>query len=531
MENKNMELNDTVEKVLDSGCWPEDVNFKEETEFICIHNQFQPLFKFENFSSYDKLLKSVAYVIRFINIIQLTSSKLPPPTGILTSEEKLRAQNAIFRQVQCESYSSEVNLLKQTNSIGVSKESTLYLCVPFMDESGIMRFKTHIANYEPVILPRSHIVTRLIIQQQHVKYLHQHTETVINELNKSYYIPKLRRIVKKVIKSCQKCKNNRAKPQNPMMSALPTARMGIYQQPFTFTGANFFGPINVKHGRKLEKRWGCLFTCLTIRAIHIEIAHGLDTDSFILCFRNFMHRRGEPREMFSDRATNFVGAEKVLKEELKQIEPELIANNFVNPELKWNFNPPASPHMGGTWERLVKSIKNALYSIEFFHTPTDARLNSYLLEVEDIINSRPLTYLPVDSDESEALTPNHFLRGSSGVKPIGQFNSNEKFLKSNWKTSQLMTQRFWNRWLNEYLPTISRRVKWCKNITPLKENDIVIICDPDSIRNSWPKGRVVKVNVGKDGIVRSAMVQTNIGIYCRPTVKLAKLDLEAEPED
>lgn len=206
---------------------------------------------------------------------------------------------------------------------------------------------------------------------------------------------------------------------------------------------------------------------------------------------------------------------------------KLIAEQFESPNMKWSFNPPASPHMGGSWERLVRSFKHAFYSIPNHRPMNDQLLRSYVKEIQNIINSRPLTYLPLSSEECSALTPNHFLRGdSSGSHPIGQFSDDVKILKWNWEMSQLYANHFWKRWILEYLPELTRRSKWWGVVSPLKEGDIVLIVDPEQKRNCWLRGRIETVHKGKDGQVRSAVVKTTTGCLTRPVAKLAKLDIE-----
>lgn len=131
------------------------------------------------------------------------------------------------------------------------------------------------------------------------------------------------------------------------MSPLPPARLGAFQRPFTFVGVDYFGPIAVTFGRKSLKRWGVVFTCLTMRAVHIEIAHSLSTDSFLMALRNFIARRGTPAEIYSDNGTNFRGADRLLKEELKNIKFNNIHSELAYKGITWKFNPPAAPHMGG----------------------------------------------------------------------------------------------------------------------------------------------------------------------------------------
>lgn len=192
------------------------------------------------------------------------------------------------------------------------------------------------------------------------------------------------------------------------MASLPPSRLASFEKPFTFTGIDYFGPLYVTVGRRKEKRWGALFTCLTLRAVHIEIAYSLDTSSCVMCINKFMARRGIPREIYTDNGTNFKAASKIFSGE---VDHTATSKQFDN--IRWKFNTPAAPHMGGAWERLVRSVKTALYNICPHMNFTDETLQGALAEVEFIINSRLLTFVSLESCDDEALTQNHLLLGSS----------------------------------------------------------------------------------------------------------------------
>lgn len=288
------------------------------------------------------------------------------------------------------------------------------------------------------------------------------------------------------------------------------ARLAMYTPSFTHTGVDYFGPLYVAVGRRIEKRWGCLFTCLSTSAIHIEIAHNLDVNSFVLCYRNLLNRRGTVRHLYSDRGTNFVGSEK-------------IAEILTDPSITWHFNPPHAPHMGGAWERLVRSVKRALMEALPQRNPTDEILRSALIEVEALVNSRPLTYVPIDSNQANALTPNDFLGIHTVVDANHVPDDSPETLINNYKTSLVIANKFWRRWVTEYLPELTRRSKWFEETPELKQGDLVIVVDPNSKRGEWPKGIVEAVKRSKDGRVRSAEVRTIHGIKNRPASKLAPL--------
>lgn len=189
----------------------------------------------------------------------------------------------------------------------------------------------------------------------------------------------------------------------------------------------------------------------------------------------------------------------------------------------WKFNPPAAPHMGGCWERLVRSVKTSLKAILTKRAPRLEVLTTLFTEAESFVNSRPLTFVSVDPHDEESLTPNHFLLGNSGgVKSPGVFNDDDFSLRRQWRISQRLTDMFWKRWVKEYLPTLTRRTKWFnKDINAIKVNDLVIIAD----ENAWPRGIIVGVFPDKDGKIRMVDVKTNNGIFRRPICKICVLGI------
>ena len=144
------------------------------------------------------------------------------------------------------------------------------------------------------------------------------------------------------------------------MASLPERRVQAFNPHFYNTGVDYFGPLLVRERRSTVKRYGCLFTCLVTREVHLEVAPWLETDSFILALRRMMARRGKPRNIYSDNGTNFVGAERELKECLDRMEQAKISDTLSQYVVQWFFNPPSAPHFGGIWERLVKSAKKKL---------------------------------------------------------------------------------------------------------------------------------------------------------------------------
>jgi len=151
----------------------------------------------------------------------------------------------------------------------------------------------------PLILDPKHEITRLIV-------MHNHLRLYCTSSKQRYWILKGLTTVQKISSSCPSCRRLRAKPEPHVMADLPDSRLGYQQPPFANTGVDYFAPILVRHGRKTEKCYGVLFTCLTTRVVHLEIAHSLDTDSCLTAVRRMMARRGRPANIWSDNGTNFV---------------------------------------------------------------------------------------------------------------------------------------------------------------------------------------------------------------------------------
>ncbi|XP_075167653.1 uncharacterized protein LOC142239764 [Haematobia irritans] len=438
-----------------------------------------------------------------------------------------KSKYILYKYAQKSEFSEEIWHLK--NKKPIEKDSILKQLNICLDENYVIRAygRAEMLNCNnAIILPTNHYITFLVVKYYHENYHHCLHEATISRIKSNFYVPKLRVVYKKVRSSCQHCKNLYAVPRPPQMATLPSARLSSFERPFTYVGIDFFGPLFVTVGRHREKRWGVLFTCLTVRAIHIEVAHSLDTSSCILCIQNFISRRGSPKEIYTDNGTNFKAVEKILREEKQHIDLHQVFSKYD--DIKWRFNPPAAPHMGGAWERLIRTVKSVLYSMLPAFKFNDETLRSALYEIEFMINSRPLTFVALDSDDDDALTPNHLLLGSAGgQKPLCEFDYD---LRQRWHNTQKFANHFWRRWVREYGPHLVRRSKWLEKVQPPSKGDVVIIVDDNLPRNSWPKGILTELYTAKDGQVRRVKVKTTSSTYERPVTKIAILDVGKRSE-
>ena len=503
----------------------DDKEIKKQN-LVCKLSCFQPSIQFERFSSWRRLSRTLAWVMKFLRPKKIARKQ--DKTDLSLEEERIGRQTTlklIQREVFDENMSKEL-------------KGKLSKLDPYFDEDDELmrvggRLKQGIFPYavkHQVILPKDHHAVKLIVMYYHEQNHHVGTEHLISILRQEFWIIAIRTIVKRVIQKCVTCQKRRAKPSEVKMADLPVDRITAGAPTFFHTGVDYFGPIQVKVLRSKVKRWGCLFTCLVTRAVHIEVSPSLEADDFINVLNRFINRRGNPEIIRSDCGTNFVGATNELKKEIERMDNLKISKSLQQKEIKWKFNPPDAPHMGGVWERLIRSIKTTL-SVILCESAilNDFTLQTVLTEIEAILNSRPLTYNSDDPNDLEPLTPNHFLLGRSSAKPLASVNYDIRSApRQKWKQVQSMSNQFWDRWSKEYLVTLTKRSKWqtTTSSTP-KDGDMVMVLEKNLVRSQWTLGRIKQTFKSSDGEVRKVDVTTKDGSYIRPLSKISLLELDS----
>lgn len=486
----------------------------------------------ERFSKWQRLIGATAWMLRYVNNCNPNRNKIS--SGMLSLDEMTYAEMKWIHHSQQRSFATEISDLKRKKLVQLN--SRIFNLSPEVDENGILRLygradrlpDSIIDQRRPIILDGNDRYVQLLIKHYHEKYNHIGHNTVLNEIKQRFWILKATVTLKKIRSDCCMCKVIKSRPQPTIMAQLPAPRLEGGNPVFHFTGVDYFGPIKIKIGRQIHKRYGALFTCLTTRAVHIEIAASESTDSFIMALRRFIARRGCPADIYSDNGSNLRGADNELKAVLQALDQDKIRGTMTTHRINWRFNPPTASHMGGSWERLVGSIKTALYATLNTVHPTEEMLSTLMAEAEHVVNSRPLLELSNDPSEPETLTPNHFLLGrSSASAPIGTFDSDDLILKKQWRASQHLADLFWKRWIKEYRPTLTKRTKWFRMGRNPRIGELVFLVDDQLPRGQWQRGIITNVFPGIDGQVRVVDVKTNKNTYRRPITKICLFDLVA----
>ena len=486
---------------------------------------------FEYYSDWSRLKRAVGWFLCLKDVLRDDSAR--PISGHLTVSEIKRAELAVIRHVQNKFYSSELHSLRSGEV--VSNSSRIKALSPLLDENGLIRIggrlaytNLPVASKHPYIIPHGHVIASLIAKSYH-DVAHVGTEWVVSLIREQFWITKVRSVVKQVSRSCLKCKKLFAKCAVQKMSDLPEERVQPDQVPFAHTGIDCFSPFIVKRARSEIKRYVCLFTCFAIRAIHLEKLDSLDTDSFLNALRRFIARRGYPCTIHSDNATNFVGGKREMSSSLKDFDVQQIEKFCVKNQIEWDFNPPYASHMGGVWERVIRTVRKVLSGLidtSISHKMSDEILETILCEAECIVNSRPLTKVSEDINDLSPLTPNHILMSRNHVAlPPGVFREADLYRKR-WRGVQHLLDLFWKQWLKQYLPELQHRVKWLKQCRNFKVGDLVLLCDENTPRGVWPMAIVTSVNVSKDGLVRTVTVRTKASSFTRPVTKLVSLECD-----
>ena len=471
-------------------------------------------------------------------------------------EDMQGAEMEIIKLTQREAFGPEIKILESLKvnesnldrhvaterKMAMKGTSQLYRLDPFLDENGIVRVGGRIRNSlysselkHPVILPRKHHVTEMVVQHFHKKTGHGGRGMTTNEIRANgFWVIGCSGAVSKCISTCVKCRKLRSPVQGQKMADLPADRLEQVP-PFTYCGVDFFGPWYTKEGRKGLKRYGCLFTCMSKRAVHIETANSLETDSFINALRRFLSIRGPMRQLRCDQGTNFIGASRELQTEMNQMNHTRVKEFLLKEQcdyFEFKMNPPSASHMGGVWERQIRTIRKVLASLMDQAGPqlNDESLRTLMCEAAAIVNSRPLSVDNLNDPTSLApLTPNHLLTMKSRVilPPPGKFQEADLYCRKQWRRVQHLTNEFWTRWKLEYLNDLQSRSKWSHPRREMKTGDIVIVKDDNLPRNQWLLARVDETYPSKDGHVRKvklAIANPTLDSKGKPTKPTSYLD-------
>lgn len=551
---KHIKLNDLFWPSLPSVNSPIELTIEESRKRVTAHFQVSscsPQVAFWNnifmrFSSFIKLKRAVAYVLRFVHNSRNPTKRV----GCLSVNELSEAVRIIIKTIQFDAFKKEILHLQDSDKLANTdcsiKNTNLRLLHPFLDGDGLMRVGGRLSNAaisfnqkHPLILPYGNHVTNLILTQEHEKLLHAGPQATLANLRLRFWPINGRRAINSIIHKCIRCHKFRATLSSQLMSDLPSIRVNR-ARPFENVGLDYAGPVNIKQSRirrtLITKGYICVFVCMATKALHLELVSNMTTKTFLSAFHRFTARRGKPSQVYSDNGKNFVGARNELHKLYRLFNNRDIAdeinNHLANDNIRWHFIPPAAPHWGGIWESGVKSVKHHLKRTMGNTTLTYEELNTLLVQIEGILNSRPLCPLSDGADEVDYLTPAHFLIGDvlTALPEETIPTLNVQHLSA-FKQIQHLKNCFWRKWSKEYLSFLQQRRKWTSQAPSVQPNSVVLVKEDNLPPLQWRVARVVETIAGKDGLVRAVKLKTPNGVFVRPITKICVLPLESAKTD
>ncbi|XP_052430381.1 uncharacterized protein LOC127971416 [Carassius gibelio] len=494
----------------------------------CVRDNF--LERLTRFSDWNTAINAIARIKRLVKRDR---------SGFISVEEREKAALVLIKAAQKEAFEEELKCLSQ-NPAKLPKNNRLYQLDPVLQNELLRvggRLRKSNAALElkhPIILPKEGIVTQLILDHCHKKIQHQGRGQTLNELRSSgYWIMGASNVVAKYIKNCVTCRKLRRPVEEQRMADLPADRVEP-SPPFLYSGIDCFGPFYTKQGRKEFKRYGLLFTCLSSRAVHLEMLEDLTTDAFLNALRCFIAIRGAVRQIRSDQGTNFVGARNELEKGLKDLDQERISTYLASKQCDFLMNVPEASHMGGVWERQIRTVRSVMNAVlaQAKGRLDDTSLRTFFYEAMLIVNNRPLTTNTINDPESlEPLTPNHLLTMKTSVPlpPPGKFIREDLYARKRWRRVQYLSEQFWSRWRKEYLANLSLRQQWHKPRRNVQIGDVVIVKEDNVHRNEWRLARVVETSADDDGLVRKVKLQMGQSKLGKKGERLTQITLLERP--
>lgn len=486
--------------------------------------------------SFYKLKKTFAFVLRFVHNCKDKNNKR---TGQITVNEMRKATTTIIKMIQGECFDNERKLIASGKNL--DKKSKLFKLNVFADSEGLIRVGGRLRNANipfnakhQIILPKHNEVTNLIIHETHRLALHAGPRLTEAILRRQYWVIDSQSTIKTELKKCFVCAKYAPRAMSQLMADLPEYRVNEPFKIFLNTAIDFAGPFFTKvstlRNSKSEKSYICVFVCMASRAIHLELVGNLTADSCIAALRRFIGRRGKVARFFSDNGTNFVKANKILQE-LSEAEKEqyqdAVDDELLSNEIEWNFSPPGSPHHNGLAEAAVKSMKTHLKKALGEKVLTLEEIHTLVCQIEGVVNSRPMCSINDDPNDTQTITPAHFLQlVPMQLAPDEDVSDVKANYLSRWQLVQKIFQQFWKQWKSEYLNQLQVRHKWCTAKEEIDVNDLVMLKEDGLPATKWSLGRIIKKHPGKDGATRVVTVKTGGTEVTRTITKVAPLPMK-----
>ena len=455
--------------------------------------------KIKNFSSFDKLLRVTARVVRSAQERSLRGIGQP-----LQAEHVSKAELLWIKHAQKQLLGNWQNRFRR---LGPSLTSGGILVVGSRISTWL---KDNWNQHHFILLPVKHPLTDLIVRKMHNRD-HGGVESTLARLLAKFWIPGVRRAIKRIKQQCVTCRKILSQSQSQVMGQVTAERL----QPcpaFYNTALDMFGPFFIKDTvkrRTKAKAYGVLFTCLSSRALYIDLVEGYSTQDFLLAFRRFVTLRGYPATLYSDAGSQLAAANKELRDMMRCWDLDDLSNTGAAHGFKWNFTKSSdAPWQNGCCESLIRLVKRTLTIVIGDNILTFSELQTVLFEVANLLNERPIGRKPgADPTAGVYLSPNDLLLGRTQIAPPqGQWAATSR-LADRFLFLQRIVTSFWKKWYRDYFPSLIIRQKWHHKERNLRPGDIVLVQENKPLRGKWKLAEVTAVESSADGNVRDVTLR------------------------
>ena len=466
---------------------------------------------FETQSSWLKAVGIAGKVMDFVKKCrsgQESSTQWPTPVEWL------------LREAQQSEYPDVISLLSQKQPL--PEDHPLESLAPVLHRGVIRvggrldRAKLPYDRRHPLLVPKGHAVATMIVSHFHKRTGHQGRHLTHGAIRQGgFHVESGKGLIKKFLSECVVCRRLRAKLATQQMSDLPLDRISS-ATPFSNCAVDVMGPWKIARGKATRsnpgetKIWVLVVSCMSSRAVHVELLDGLDTSTMKNALFRFIAVRGTVQRIRSDQGTNFVGAQS---EDKVDVDVDELQESMKNKGVEWIMNVPYASHMSGAWERKNASLRRVLEGTMALMGPrklTRDEFHTFIVESSAIVNGTPLWDVSADPSDPMPLSPSMLLtlREVPPGPPPEDFEEEDliAYGKKRWRRVQYLSDSFWKRWYDEYLHALTTRSKWNKIKRNLSVGDLVMLRDKAGPRNQWPIGRVTSVKMSKDNLVRSLEV-------------------------
>ena len=510
----------------DPSAWPVDITTTATAEALAEAKTVREIFKLANEQEVEgidavlnkyglwRVLRIGGWMARFIHNAKHPVSERR--TGPLTTEELTKQRRFLEKRAQREGMNS-----------GSYENDRLQLNLQLNDQQ-LLECRGRIQGVYPVYLPDTAVYTEKFVEEAHEATLHGGTQLTMTKVRERHWVPRLRRLVKKIVKKCPRCKRFQATALTvPPPGLLPRDRTEG-STPFEVVGVDYAGPIKYKATERREgKAYLILYACSLTRALYLDLARTLESSEFLLSLKGFIARRGRPSTIYSDNGSTFIGAAAWIKQVQKD---EKLNDYLARHQIIWKFNLSRAPWWGGQFERLIGVVKTAMRKTIGNACLTFDELREVLLDVEIALNGRPLSYVEDDA-QLPVLTPHSMLFSQPNILPEREVYHEEiPHLKRRAKYLKKCKDAMWNRWTKEYLRGLRERHTVAQKDSPcgVQKGDVCLIKDDNKDRNKWKLGIVEELIVGRDGVVRAVKLRAGKSYLERAVQQLYPLELSCD---